>query len=113
MVVEMLANVNLERDMKMVRKKGKILVVGSRGRIEIAPRDFMAKESCVIGVILWEMSEDEKEETLARIESGLENGSLKPQVGKVYELSEAAQAHVEIIEGVAKGKVILRLPDSS
>ena len=52
MIVEMLANVNLERDLEMLSTHGRVVVVGNRGTIEINPRHTMAKESSVIGCML-------------------------------------------------------------
>src|SRR5271154_6757625 len=41
-VLEMLANVNLANDMKLLATNGRIIVIGSRGEISINPRDLMA-----------------------------------------------------------------------
>ncbi|XP_053294503.1 quinone oxidoreductase isoform X2 [Pleuronectes platessa] len=52
-IVEMLSNVNLSKDLEMLAYGGRVMVVGSRGPIEINPRDTMAKESSIIGVVLY------------------------------------------------------------
>eukprot|EP01088_Endostelium_zonatum_P004338 TRINITY_DN1556_c0_g2_i1.p1 TRINITY_DN1556_c0_g2~~TRINITY_DN1556_c0_g2_i1.p1 ORF type:complete len:286 (-),score=85.10 TRINITY_DN1556_c0_g2_i1:157-1014(-) len=65
LVIEMLGNVNLEKDLKMVARNGRIVVVGNRGRIEINPRDIMSKECIITGVMLALDSVQEKEETVA------------------------------------------------
>jgi len=109
LVIEMLANVNLEKDMNIVKKQGIIVIVGSRGKIEIAPRDIMMKESWITGVALNETSEGEKEEIMARIIAGLGNGTLVTHVGKTYDLAEASKAHDEIINGKSLGKIVLQV----
>ena len=52
--------------------------------------------------------EDEKQEMTAAIAAGLEAGFLNPIVGQEYQLTQASDAHRDIIEGKgAKGKVVL------
>jgi NADPH2:quinone reductase len=51
-VVEMLANVNLGHDLKMLAPHGRVVVVGSRGSVEINPRDLMTREAAVLGLIV-------------------------------------------------------------
>ena len=50
LIVEMLANRNLDKDLGILAPAGRIVIVGSRGRIEIAPRDLMSVEADVLGV---------------------------------------------------------------
>ncbi|KAJ0044304.1 hypothetical protein NL108_003342, partial [Boleophthalmus pectinirostris] len=52
-IVEMLSNVNLDKDLKMLAYGGRVIVVGARGSIQIDPRDTMTKESCIMGVALF------------------------------------------------------------
>ncbi|KAK1879754.1 Quinone oxidoreductase [Dissostichus eleginoides] len=52
-ILEMLSNVNLSKDLQMVADGGRVAVIGCRGSIEINPRDTMAKESCIMGVALF------------------------------------------------------------
>lgn len=37
-VAEMLANVNLDKDLKLLTEGGRVAIIGNRGRIEIDPR---------------------------------------------------------------------------
>jgi len=49
----MLANVNLNSDLQILRaNKGRVIVVGNRGNIDINPRLLMTKETSVHGVML-------------------------------------------------------------
>lgn len=106
-VLEMLANVNLEKDLKILTHRGKVVVIGSRGRIEIDPRDIMSHHGAVLGLMLFNASERERLAILAALEAGLENGTLRPVVGKEFPLAQAAKAHHEIMESRAYGKIVL------
>lgn len=107
-IVEMLANASLTKDLQLAAVKGRIGVVGNRGTIEINPRDTMAKESSIIGVMLGRATEEEKQEMTAAIMAGLQAGFLSPIVGREYQLSQAADSHRDIIESQgAKGKLVL------
>ncbi|GLD62135.1 quinone oxidoreductase, partial [Lates japonicus] len=109
-IVEMLSNVNLSKDLQMLAYGGRVMVVGSRGPIEINPRDTMAKESSIMGVALFFSTPEEKKECAALLFAGMEAGWLRPVVGRQYPLSEAAQAHHDIIESPgAAGKIVLTM----
>lgn len=50
-IIEMLANANLGKDLGLLARGGVVAVVGSRGTVEINPRDLMQREAAVIGVM--------------------------------------------------------------
>src|SRR2546425_6547011 len=52
-VLEMLANVNLAKDLDIVAMHGRIVVIGNRGTIAINPRGAMNKNAAIIGVALF------------------------------------------------------------
>ncbi len=106
-IVEMLANVNLGADLKMLAMRGRVVVVGSRGDVQITPRDIMSKESAILAVLLWNVSPDEMASIHAAIAAGLENGTLRPVVGKELPLAEASRAHKEVLKPGAYGKIVL------
>ncbi len=106
-VLEMLANVNLANDMKLLAANGRIIVIGNRGEITINPRDLMSRRSSVRGFTLWAVTESEETSIHAAIIAGLENGTLRPVVGKELPLAEAPRAHKEILEPGAAGKIVL------
>ncbi|XP_029929871.1 quinone oxidoreductase-like [Myripristis murdjan] len=109
-IVEMLSNVNLSKDLQMLAYGGRVTVVGSRGSIEINPRDTMIKESSIMGVALFFATPEEKKECGAALYSGMEAGWLRPVVGRQYPLDMAAQAHHDIIECPgATGKMVLTM----
>ncbi|XP_006888666.1 PREDICTED: quinone oxidoreductase isoform X2 [Elephantulus edwardii] len=88
----------------------KIKIVGSRGPIEINPRDTMAKESSIIGVSLYSSTKEEFQQCAAALQAGMEIGWLNPVIGSQYPLEKVAQAHENIIHGGGTtGKMILLL----
>jgi NADPH2:quinone reductase len=106
-ILEMLANVNLGGDLKMLALHGRVVVIGSRGDVTITPRDIMARRATVLGFTLWAAQPAETAEIHAGLYAGLENGTLRPVVGKKFPLAEAARAHKEILEPGASGQIIL------
>src|SRR5262245_22139197 len=106
-IVEMLANVNLASDLTLVAPKGRVIVVGNRGEITINPRALMTRRASVRGFTLWSLDAYEEAQIHAGVFAGLENGTLRPIVGKEVPLAEAARAHKEILEPGAFGKSLL------
>ena len=107
-IVELLANKNLARDLGVLAKKGRVAVIGNRGTIEINPRDAMSREADIRGVTLMNTSEAEYKEMHAALVAGLESGALHPVIGEKIPLAEAARAHTEIMGGSgARGKMVL------
>ena len=89
-VLEMLANVNLDRNLALVASKGRVVVIGSRGRIEIDPRQTMGKESAVLGTTLWSTTPDEYRQIHAGLEGALASHALDPLVGRELPLGHCA-----------------------
>jgi NADPH2:quinone reductase len=106
-VTEMLANVNLATDLKLLSLYGRVIVIGNRGEITINPRELMARRALVRGFTLWAATEAESVEIHAAIAAGLENGTLRPIVGKELPLKDAPQAHQDVLRPGAFGKIVL------
>jgi NADPH2:quinone reductase len=106
-IVEMLANVNLGKDLKILAPGGRVVVVGSRGAVEIDPRDAMSRDAAVLGMSLFNASAADLAAIHAGLRAGLENGTLRPVVGRELPLAEAAQAHRAVMEPGAHGKIVL------
>jgi NADPH2:quinone reductase len=106
-ILEMVANVNLAGDLKMLALHGRVVVIGSRGDATITPRDIMVRRATVLAFTLWAAQPAEITEIHAGLVTGLENGTLRPVVGKQLPLAEAARAHKEILEPGAAGKIVL------
>jgi NADPH2:quinone reductase len=108
LILEMLANVNLAKDLSVVARRGRIVVIGNRGTIEINPREAMMKDADILGLSLWNCGFDEITSIHADLVSGLKDGTLNPVVGREMPLSDAAAAHVAVLEAGAYGKIVLR-----
>jgi NADPH:quinone reductase len=108
-ILEMLANVNLENDLKIIAKFGRVVVIGSRGSLEFTPRLAMAKDASIYGMLLFNAPELEMREAVESIEKGLAAGYLIPHVEAEFPLSEAPQAHREVLERKARGKIVLTI----
>jgi NADPH2:quinone reductase len=106
-IVELLANVNLGKDLTILAKGGRVLIIGSRGRVEIDPRDTMQREADIRGMILPNTPPAELASIHAALVAGLENGTLRPAIGKELPLAEAAEAHRAVMESKALGKIVL------
>jgi len=106
-ILEMLANVNLATDLKLLAVNGRVIIIGNRGEITINPRDLMARRASTRGFTLWAITPEEEADIHAGLIAGLENGTLRPVVGKELPLGEAARAHKEILEPGAAGKIVL------
>jgi NADPH2:quinone reductase len=106
-IVEMLANVNLDHDLTVIAPGGRIAVVGNRGRVEIDARKIMTKDVSVFGLALWGIPPEEVRRAHAAIIAGLESGALNPVVGVEMPLKDAALAHQRVMEPGARGKIIL------
>jgi NADPH2:quinone reductase len=107
LILEMLANVNLGQDLKLLAFKGRVVVIGSRGDATVTPRDLVSRRASILAFTLWGITEAEEKEIHAGLMAGLENGTLKPVVGKELPLAEAPRAHKEILEPGAYGKIVL------
>ena len=106
-IIEILANVNLAADLKLLATNGRVIVIGNRGEITINPRDLMSRRGSIRGFTLWAITEAEEADMHAGMFAAMENGTLRPVVGKEIPLAEAARAHKEIMEPGAAGKIVL------
>lgn len=108
-ILEMLANVNLQKDFEVLAKFGRISIIGNRGSLEFNPRAIMGKDASVFGLSLFNAPDADMQEMHHAIYEGLRGGFLKPIVGKIFDLSEAADAHRAVIEEKAFGKIVLKI----
>ena len=106
-ILEMLSNVNLGKDLGVLAPNGRIVIIGSRGKVEITPRDAMSREATIYGLMLFNASPAELRAIHAAIHAGLKNGALRPIVGKKFPLAKVAEAHQAVLAPGAYGKIIL------
>lgn len=107
LILEMLANVNLAKDLSVIARYGRIVVIGNRGTIEINPRDTMGRDVDIRGLALWNCPTGELTRIHAALGAGLANGTLNPVINTEMPLADAAQAHVKVLEPGAHGKIVL------
>ena len=106
-ILEMLANVNLGNDLTILAPRGRVIVIGNRGRVEIDARETMARDADIRGMVLPNTPPEELASLHAALVAGLEDGTLRPVVGKELPLAEAPQAHRAVLEPGAFGKIVL------
>ena len=106
-ILENLANVNLDNDLSILAYGGRVVVVGNRGRIEIDPRKTMGKDAAIVGMALWNTKHEDWARAYRAIEAGLAIGTLTPLVSQELPLSEAARAHELVMQSGARGKIVL------
>ncbi len=111
-ILEMLSNVNLAKDLTIVAMAGRIVVIGCRGTIAINPRDAMTREAAVLGMSLFNAGPECLASIHVALVAGLASGTLRPVVGTVFPLAEAIRAHQQVMAAGAFGKIVLT-PESA
>jgi NADPH2:quinone reductase len=106
-ILEMLANVNLAKDLTILAKFGRVVVIGNRGKIEIDPRATMTRDLSILGMTLFNASDQDRASIHAALVAGLENGTLRPVVGKEMPLADAVRAHEAVMQPGALGKIVM------
>ncbi len=106
-IAEMLANVNLVKDFEALARYGRIVVIGSRGTLEFEPRLTMRIDASILGMSLANTPPEQLARAHAAVAAGLENGTLRPLVGRELPLAEAAKAHELVLQPGALGKIVL------
>lgn len=106
-VLEMLANVNLGKDLNVLAYGGRVVVIGSRGPVEIDPRATMGRDAAILGMSLLSAPAAQLTGIHAALVAGLENGALRPVVGREMALGDAPAAHQAVMEQGAYGKIVL------
>jgi NADPH2:quinone reductase len=107
LILEMLANVNLAKDLSVLAKRGRVVVVGSRGKIEIDPRETMSRDADIRGMTLFNTSDQDRHSIHSALVAALESRTLHPVIDQELPLADAAKAHQEVMEGNSRGKIVL------
>ena len=110
-IIEMLANANLEMDTQVIADAGRIVIVGSRDTIEINPRNIMGTEAVVTAVNVGKMPKTDKLSAWEDIRKLLENDLVKPLIGAQFTLDEAKEAHHEMMEGSENGRTVFLIAE--
>ena len=106
-VLEMATHVNLDKDLGLLATRGRIVVIGNRGRVEIDARQAMGKDATILGMTLFNISDADMASINSYMVAGLANGTLKPVVGREFPLADAAKAQDAVMAPGARGKIVL------
>ena len=107
LIIELAAHVNLGKDLTILSKGGRVVVIGSRGPVEINPRDTMSRMADIRGMTLMAATPKELKGIHAAIAAGLEEGFLNPILRKSISLADAAKAHEAVMAPGSYGKIVL------
>lgn len=111
-IIEMLANHNLDNDLKALAFGGRVAVVGNRGTVEINPRDLMARDAAVMGVALANIKPLELKHIAQSLFPLLQQGMLKPVIRKSYPLKDIGNAHEDVLMSGAQGNLVIQISKS-
>ena len=106
-ILEMLANVNLQKDLELLSRYGRVVVIGSRGETKIDARFLMKNDSAIHGMMLFNTPPDEMKAMYDDLETMLQNGAIRPIVQQEFALQDAPRAHAAVMEGASHGKIVL------
>jgi len=107
-ILEMAAHLNLGKDLTILAPRGRVVVIGNRGRVEIDARETMSRDADIRGMVLPNTPADELASIHVALVSGLADGSLHPVIGRELALAEAPEAHRAVLEPGAFGKIVLK-----
>jgi NADPH2:quinone reductase len=106
-ILEMAAHINLDKDLGLLSPRGRVVVIGNRGRVEIDARQAMGRDASILGMTLFNISDPDMASINAYMVAGLANGTLRPVVGREFPLADAAKAQDAVMASGAHGKIVL------
>lgn len=106
-IMEMLANVNLQKDLQIIASRGRIVVIGNRGNVEINARLAMNKDAAILGMALNHATPAQHAGIHAALVEGLRNGTLRPVIAQELPLGEASRAQEAVMQAGHHGKIVL------
>ena len=112
LILEMVGQVNLGKDLTILAPLGRVVVIGNRGRVEIDARDAMSRDADIRGMVLPNTPAPELASIHAALVAGLANGTLNPVIGVELPLAQAVEAHKAITQGGKLGKIVLTVAES-
>jgi NADPH2:quinone reductase len=106
-ILEMLANVNLDKDLGILAKDGRVVVIGSRGPVQIDARRAMTRDASILGMTLANATPSGLATIHAAIGAGLSHGTLRPVINCQLPLADAPKSHELVMSPGAYGKIVL------
>jgi NADPH:quinone reductase len=107
LILEMAAHINLDKDLGVLARNGRVVMIGTRGRVEIDPRQTFPRDAAILGMTLFNAAPSELAAMHMALVAGLENGALNPVVGREFSLADAPAAHEAVLSSGALGKIVL------
>ena len=105
----MAAHINLDKDLGLLARNGRVVAIGSRGRVEIDPRQTFAKDAAIMGMTLFNAGPPELAAIHRALVAGLESGALNPVISREWPLEDAPRAHAAVLEPGHLGKIVLTI----
>ncbi len=109
LIIEFLANKNLQKDMEICKMNGRIIIVGNRGEITINPRLTMKKNLDIRGLSLFNATQKELNIIHEALSIGAREGWLKPGCNQIFNLENIAEAHKLAERGPSMGKILIKV----
>ena len=106
-IVEMAAHVNLGNDLTLLNNRGTVVVVGSRGPVQINARDVMRRDARIQGMLLFNLTSEERQEIHSKLYPLLLDGVLNPRVAAALPLDAVRDAHIRVLQAGIGGKIVL------
>jgi NADPH2:quinone reductase len=106
-IIEMLANVNLGSDLTLLASGGRVVVVGSRGTVELNPRDLMTREATIAGVFFFHATPAQLQRAQDLLDAALRAGTVRPVIAAALPLEQAGAAHELVLGAHPPGKIVL------
>jgi NADPH2:quinone reductase len=106
-IVEMAAHINLGNDLTLLNNRGTVVVVGSRGPVQINARDVMRRDARIQGMLLFNLTSEERQEIHSKLYPLLLDGLLSPRVAATLPLDAVRDAHIRVLQSGIGGKIVL------
>ena len=105
---------NLEVAVPLLRKRGRMILMAGRTAKPVLPLGaFYPRDCALIGFAMFNATPDEQRRAADDINRWVEQGKLKPHIGRVFPLAEAAEAERLLDQntiggaGTLSGKVVI------
>lgn len=112
-VFEMLGGDHVARGVHCLREFGRVIVYGAATgeKTALDPRILYAKGASIHGLWLTYLSGNHKimSDAWKQLSAWMEQGHLRPVIGHVFPLEQAAEAYQLLVEGKNYGKVVVKL----
>ncbi len=106
-ILETAAHLNLGKDLTVLAVNGRVVIIGSKGPVEINPRDILSRGAIVTGMSYFKTSLEDNAAIHRSLAGYLAEGKINPIIGKEVPLKDAVQALQDIAAPGAHGKVVL------